>query len=168
MALEGWAIAEAMAGRPSRARPRGHEALEAIERGGDRAGSGFSTYNLGVVEVLLGDLQTARALLQRPVVNEVMPGRHRAVGWHRVLLAQVCRRLGDECAARRAGAEAREIFSRLGERAGLAAIGELGLTDAEPMQSQCEDAVPTVSDKPRASPARLPAERGGHHVNHRF
>jgi hypothetical protein len=146
MALEGWAITEALAGRPDRARRLGHEALRAVERGGDRAGLGFTTYNLGVVEVLLGELPTARTLLERPVVNEVMPGRHRAVGWHRVLLAQVCRRLADERAARQVAAQARTIFSRLGERAGLAAISELRLSDAEPMQSTREEAMPTVLD----------------------
>ena len=96
-----------------------------MKRNGDVAGVSFTTYNLAVIEVLAGDMPTARELLERPIVNTDMPGRHRAIGWQHLMLAQVRRQLGDRNAADESIGRATEIFTALEERAGLAASAEL-------------------------------------------
>jgi hypothetical protein len=131
LALDGQALADAVDGRPERARLLGGRALAGMRRGGDVAGIGFTALNLAAVEVLLGDLPAAAELLEHPAMGPDSPGWQRAVGWNRLLLAGIRRRLGDRRHAA-AAAAARDTFARLGDRAGLAELRNMG---AKGMQS---------------------------------
>ena len=122
LAIDGQALAAAVEGRADRARLLGGRALAGMRRGGDVAGIGFTAWNLAVVEVLLGDLPAAVDLLEHPVVGPTSPGWHRALGWNRLLVADIRRRLGDPDRQAAAAAEAHATFVRLGERAGLAEL----------------------------------------------
>jgi hypothetical protein len=121
LALDGQALADAVDGRSERALLLGQRALAGMRRGGDVAGIGFAAWNLAAVHVLLGDLPAAAELLEHPAVRPDSPGWQRAIGWNRLLLADIRRRLGD---SRHdvAAAAAQEMFTRLDDRAGLAEL----------------------------------------------
>ena len=121
LALDGQALADAVDGRAERARLLGGRALAGMRRGGDVAGIGFTAWNLATVQVLLGDLPAAAELLEHPAVGPDSPGWQRAIGWNRLLLADIRRRLGDS-RHEAAAAAAQEMFTRLGDRAGLAEL----------------------------------------------
>jgi tetratricopeptide (TPR) repeat protein len=131
LALDGQALADAVDGRSERALLLGGRALAGMRRGGDVAGIGFTAWNLAAVHVLLGDLPSAAELLEHPAVGPDSPGWQRPVGWNRLLLADIWRRLG-EPRHEAAAAAAQEMFTRLGDRAGLA---ELRSVRAKGMQS---------------------------------
>ena len=132
LALDGQALADAVDGRAERARLLGQRALAGMLRGGDVAGIGFTAWNLAAVHVLLGDPPAADELLEHPAVRPDSPGWHRAIGWNRLLLADIRRRLGDS-RHEAAAAAAQEMFTRLGDRPGLA---ELRSMRAKGMQNQ--------------------------------
>jgi predicted ATPase/DNA-binding SARP family transcriptional activator len=121
LALDGQALADAVDGRSERALLLGQRALAGMRRGGDVAGIGLAAWNLAAVHVLLGDLPAAAELLEHPAVRPDSPGWQRAIGWNRLLLADIRRRLGD---SRHdvAAAAAQEMFTRLEDRAGLAEL----------------------------------------------
>ena len=132
LALDGQALADAVDGRFEQALLLGGRALAGMRRGGDVAGIGFTAWNLAAVHVLLGDLPAAVELLEHPAVRPDSPGWQRAVGWNRLLLADIWRRLGDR-RHEAAAAAAQEMFTRLGDRAGLA---ELRSVRAKGLQSE--------------------------------
>ncbi|MDF3051723.1 MAG: hypothetical protein K0R87_3361 [Pseudonocardia sp.] len=128
--MDGQALAYAAEGRAERAREIAGRALAGMKRCGDVAGTGFTFWNLAVVETLLGDVQTAAGMLTRPPVGDASPGWHRAAGWYQLLLADVVDRLGGS--PRSAAQEAQRLFDLLGDRAGQS---ELRVLRAKWLQS---------------------------------
>jgi predicted ATPase/DNA-binding SARP family transcriptional activator len=120
LAMDGQALAHAAEGRAEPAREIAGRALAGMKRCGDVAGTGYTTWNLAVVETLLGDLDTAAGLLSHPPVDDTSPGWHRGAGWYQLLLADIVGRLGGN--PQPAAREAQRLFDLLGERAGLAEL----------------------------------------------
>jgi hypothetical protein len=104
-----------------------------MERSGDTAGFTVATINLGVAEVLSGDLSAALDFLDRSLARHPIPGGHRSLGWLHLLRAHALSRLGEPNRAAIAIADARTIFAVLGEERGLAAA-----------QRMCKAIVPTL------------------------
>jgi hypothetical protein len=92
-----------------------------MERSGDAAGVVLTMADLAVVEVLLGDVRAALPLVERAARTGLIPGGHRAAGWHHLMHARLLRGLGRTGEADRAVALARGIFTDLGELRGLRA-----------------------------------------------
>jgi predicted ATPase/DNA-binding SARP family transcriptional activator len=121
LAVAGQALIYAARGHAERARSAGRSALSMMERSGDAAGVVLTMADLAVVEVLLGDVKAALPLVERAARTGLIPGGHRAAGWHHLMHARLLRGLGRTGEAGRAVAQARDIFTGLGELRGLRA-----------------------------------------------
>jgi hypothetical protein len=93
-----------------------------MEESGDIAGISVTSVNLGVSELILGDLPAALVWLDRALAVFPIPGGHRSLGWLHFVRAHVRQQLGDLDDCRRSAAEAHKMFSQLGERHGLIAV----------------------------------------------
>jgi predicted ATPase/DNA-binding SARP family transcriptional activator len=104
-------------------------ALELFERIEDGFGTAGTLLNLGVVALRAGDLDTARPRLEQVGELRDAPGGRRPVGWAAVMLAEIAHRREETEAAAEHLAEARALFSGIGEHMGLAHCQRLEPSD---------------------------------------
>ena len=104
-------------------------ALELFERIEDGFGTAGTLLNLGVVALRAGDLDTARPRLEQVGELRDAPGGRRPVGWATVMLAEIAQRREETEIAAEHLAEARALFSGIGEHMGLAHCQRLELSN---------------------------------------
>ena len=104
-------------------------ALELFERIEDGFGTAGTLLNLGVVALRAGDLDTARPRLEQVGELRDAPGGRRPVGWAAVMLAEIAQRCEETEIAAEHLAEARALFSGIGEHMGLAHCQRLELSN---------------------------------------
>jgi predicted ATPase/DNA-binding SARP family transcriptional activator len=121
MSLSGRSLIAAAAGNADRARSFGQESLAMMERSEDTAGFTVAAVNLGVTELLSGDMSASLGWLDRSLAQHPIPGGHRSLGWLHLLRAHDLSNLGAPEDAAAAIADARAIFAALGEASGLVA-----------------------------------------------
>ena len=121
MTVTGRIIAEATLGRGRLARQRAGEVIERMRRTGDIPGVALTLHTAALVEALLGDDATALRLLAESIrVGEETLPIH-ALGWQRLLQAQLMTNVGDLDGAAAAAASATARFEALHDKLGLAA-----------------------------------------------
>jgi len=122
ISLSGRALNAAAAGAAEQARSLGRQSLSMMEESGDIAGISVASVNLGVAELLLADLPAALRWIDRALAVFPIPGGHRSLGWLHFVRADVRRQLGDWEGSQASAAEARRMFTQLGESRGLIAV----------------------------------------------
>ena len=95
-------------------------ALELFERIEDGFGTAGTALNLGVVALRADELDTARPWLEQVGELRDAPGGRRPLGWAAVMLAEIAHRREETETAAEHLAEARTMFSAIGEDMGLA------------------------------------------------
>ena len=134
MSLAGRALNAASAGAADDARSLGQKSVKMMEESGDIAGLSVTSVNVGVAELILGDLPAALRWLDRALAVFPIPGGHRSLGWLHFIRAHVRQQLGDPDGSKASAAEAHKMFAHLGEQRGLIAV-----------QRICKDGLPTLS-----------------------
>ena len=112
------AIAE---GDLARAQALFDDSATAFGRRGDMWGYGSALGNLASLALAKGDIGEAGRLLEESLAAIRITGRARWIAWTLVQLAAVARLDGQSRASSGLGADALEIFQRLGDRDGEAA-----------------------------------------------
>ncbi|MFF8942146.1 BTAD domain-containing putative transcriptional regulator [Streptomyces sp. NPDC014864] len=97
-------------------------ALAGFEETDDIPGATNSLLHLGLVARAAGDAEEARALLTRARSLEHVAGSPCAAGWVALMLARLDWQAGDRDAARVSAARAEDLFARLGDPRGPAAL----------------------------------------------
>jgi tetratricopeptide (TPR) repeat protein len=120
--LSGRALNAASAGEADQARSLAWESLTVLEESSDITGVSVTSVNFAVAEVLLGDLRAALLWLDRALRVFPIPGGHRSLGWLHFLRAHLLLQLGDWEGSQASAAEARKMFTQLGESRGLIAV----------------------------------------------
>jgi predicted ATPase/DNA-binding SARP family transcriptional activator len=123
ISLTGIALAQANQGSVAAARGLAGEAARMLDRSGDRPGLSASLNNLAAIEIMSGQYGHAVRVVEKLLSLRAIPDFHRSVGWSHLLLAQLRERTGDSVGAEAARRAAIAVFSRIGERQGLAVAG---------------------------------------------
>jgi predicted ATPase/DNA-binding SARP family transcriptional activator len=115
-------ILETAAGRHDRAEELLTRALEAFRRRADGWGIASVLANLGSLALARGDPAAARGFLEEGLGAAEATQRPRWVGWRLLELAGVAALAGDDGERDRRRAEALEIFTAIGDSAGMSEI----------------------------------------------
>jgi hypothetical protein len=98
-----------------------------LERSGDRPGHMGALNNIAAIEIISGRHLQALETVEKLLGLRAVPDFHRSKGWQHLLLAQLRARAGDRVGAEAALRAAAVVFTRIGERQGLAAVGNAAL-----------------------------------------
>ena len=127
MSLTGVALAEADHGNGAAAHGLASEAARMLERSGDRPGHMGALNNIAAIEIISGRHSQALETVEKLLGLRAVPDFHRSKGWQHLLLAQLRARAGDRVGGEAALRAAAVVFTRIGERQGLAAVDNAAL-----------------------------------------
>jgi predicted ATPase/DNA-binding SARP family transcriptional activator len=127
--------------------------LAGFEEADDIPGVTNSLLHLGLVARVAGDPARARALLARAERLVEVAGSTCAAGWVALMLAQLRHEAGEDSSARATAARAADLFARLGDTRGPAALRRAVPARADEPAKSADPVEPAESTKP-AEPAK--------------